>query len=174
MNDEQGPLRLIGLPHVFSTEKGRIDVQRPAGGNVNDLIRSIGWTPDSLSARVFIDGEYVKDAAWEYTVPRAGQSMVVRAIPMDGGQGKDATRLVAFIAIMGLALAVSGGAAAPLAGTLFGAGGWAAMVGGSTAALIAGAATSIIGSLAISSLVPQPLPRRGHPQPLGDHREVAA
>ena len=102
--NQQENFRLIACPHVFSTEKGRIDVLRPAGGNVNDLIRSIGWTPDSLSARVFIDGEYVKDAAWEYTVPRAGQSVVVRAIPMGGGggdgQGKDAGRMVAMIAIM--------------------------------------------------------------------------
>ena len=29
-------LRLIALSHVLSLEKGRIDVQRPAGGNVND------------------------------------------------------------------------------------------------------------------------------------------
>ena len=45
-------------------------MQRPAGGNVKDLLRSIAWVPESLNARVFIDGEYVKDAAWEYTVPQ--------------------------------------------------------------------------------------------------------
>ncbi|MBC7837457.1 MAG: hypothetical protein H7Y39_02270, partial [Nitrospiraceae bacterium] len=85
MQVERENLRLIAMPHVLSTEKGRIDVMRPAGGNVNDLMRSIGWTPDRLSARVFIDGEYVEDASWEYTVPRAGQSVIVRAIPMGGG-----------------------------------------------------------------------------------------
>lgn len=78
-------LRMIACPHVLSTEKGRIDVLRPAGGSVSDLMRSIAWMPEGLSARVFIDGEYVKDAAWEYTVPRAGQSLIVRAIPMGGG-----------------------------------------------------------------------------------------
>ena len=85
MQVERDNLRLIACPHILSIEKGRIDVQRPAGGSVNDLLRSIAWTPEGLSARVFIDGEYVKDAAWEYTVPRAGQSVVVRAIPMGGG-----------------------------------------------------------------------------------------
>ena len=72
-------------------------------------MRSIGWTPDSLSARVFIDGEYVKDAAWEYTIPRAGQSVVVRAIPMGGGggnQGKDAGRMAAMIGIMVVAISI--------------------------------------------------------------------
>ncbi len=167
--NHQEHLRLIALPHILSTEKGRIDVMRPAGGNVKDLLRSIAWVPESLNARVFIDGEYVKDAAWEYTVPQAGQSVVVRAIPMGGGGGgggKDVVMIVAMVAVIGASLAVSGGALAPLAGTLFGAGGWAAMVGGSTAALLAGGAISIIGTLGIAARIPQALPR------LCDQREV--
>ena len=63
-NTPQDNLRLIACPHVLSIEKGRIDVMRPAGGTVKDLLRSIAWTPDTLNARVFIDGEYIKDAAW--------------------------------------------------------------------------------------------------------------
>ena len=104
-NSPHNYLRMIATPHILSTEKGRLDVMRPAGGNVNDLIRSIGWIPDSLSARVFIDGEYVRDAAWEYTVPRAGQSVIVRAIPMGGGgggQGKDAMMIVAMVGVIAL------------------------------------------------------------------------
>ena len=65
MQVEHENIRIIACPHVLSTEKGRIDVQRPAGGNLKDLPRSIAWVPESLNARVFIDGEYVKDAAWE-------------------------------------------------------------------------------------------------------------
>ena len=173
-HSEQQDFRLIACPHVFSIEKGRIDVLRPAGGTVNDLIRSIGWTPDRLSARVFIDGEYVKDAAWEYTVPRAGQSVVVRAVPMGGEGGKDTTRLVAMVAVMALAIAVSGGAFAPLAAA-FGAGGMGLLAAGSTYAVLAGAAVSIIGTLALNGLIPSPLPRRALPhQPMDDHREVAA
>jgi len=45
-SDHSAHLRMIAMPHIFSTEKGRIDVQRPAGGNVNDLIRSIGVVED--------------------------------------------------------------------------------------------------------------------------------
>ena len=70
------------------------------------------------------------------------------------------------VAVIGALLAVSGGALAPLAGTLFGAGGWAAMVGGSTAALLAGGAISIIGTLGIAAHIPPELPR------LCDQREA--
>ena len=156
-SEQQDHLRIIACPHVLSTEKGRIDVQRPAGGNVNDLIRSIGWTPDSLSARVFIDGEYVKDAAWEYTVPRAGQSVIVRAIPMGGGggnQGKDPGRMVAMIAIMVAAVATQQYWAVPLLG-----------MSAATVFAVGIAGISIVSSLALSGLIPAPLPRRALPQP---------
>ena len=148
MQVEREHLRLIACPHILSAEKGRIDVMRPAGGNVNDLMRSIGWTPDSLSARVFIDGEYVKDAAWEYTVPRAGQSVVVRAVPMGGGgggnQGKDAARIVAMVGVLALAIAAPYLAPVLLAG-------WVGVA--------ATAAISIVGSLAISALIPPSRPK---------------
>ena len=51
-NPQKTHLRFIAMPHVLSLEKGRIDVQRPAGGSANDLMRSIGWTPENLSAFV--------------------------------------------------------------------------------------------------------------------------
>ena len=170
-SDRQADLRIIAMPHVFSTERGRIDVQRPSGGSVNDIIRSIGWTPDSLSARVFIDGEYVKDAAWEYTVPRAGQSVIVRAIPTGGqGGGKDTVRIIAVIAIILVTIAISRGALAPVAGSLAGSGGWAALVGGSTASAVVASAVSITATLAVSGLIPAPLPRRALPQPVPEPR----
>ena len=170
-----GQLRLIACPHLFSTDKGRIDVVRPVGGTVADILRSLAWTREHESVRAYVDGVLVQQAEWEYMLPRAGQSVVVRAIPMaGGGGGKDVLRLVAMVAVIGLSLAVSGGALAPLAGVLAGAGGWAALVGGSTAALLAGATLSIAGTLALTGLIPAPLPRRALPQPLDDHREVAA
>ena len=166
--NQQEDFRLIACPHVFSIEKGRIDALRPAGGTVNDLIRSIGWTPDGLSARVFIDGEYVKDAAWEYTVTRPGQSVVVRAVPMGGSEGgKDTTRIVAMIAIMVLAVAL------PPAIGLLGVGA-ALFVTTPFVGLAITGTISIVGSLALNGLIPSPLPRRALPQPLDDHRAVAA
>ena len=99
-------LRLIVCPHVFSIERERMDTVRPVGGTVSDILRSIGWT-DAQSARVFLDGELVKNAAWQYTVPRQAQVLIVRAIPMGGGggQGKDVGRIVAMVAILALAIA---------------------------------------------------------------------
>lgn len=36
MTDPHNHFRLTACPHVFSSERGRLDVMRPAGGNVND------------------------------------------------------------------------------------------------------------------------------------------
>jgi hypothetical protein len=141
-----------------------------AGGNVNDLMRSIGWTPDQLSARVFIDGEYIKDDAWEYTVPR--QSVVVRAIPTGGGgggnQGKDTGRMVAMIGIMVLAIATQQYWAAGLVAATGG------MLSVTVATAVGFGAISITSSLALSGLIPAPLPRRTLSRPLEDRRQVAA
>ncbi len=151
MQIETQNLRLIALPHILSVENGRIDVMRPAGGTVTDLLRSIAWTPDGLHARVFIDGEYVEDAVWESTVPRPGQSVVVRAIPMGGGgggdQGKDALRIVAMVGV--LALAIAAPYLAPV--------GWG-LVGAWTGVALT-ATISIVGSLAISALIPPARPK---------------
>jgi hypothetical protein len=117
-------------------------------------MRSIGWTHDRVSARVYLDGKLVKDAEWEYTKPCAGQALSVRAIPMGGGGGgKDIGRMVAMIAIMAVSIAIM----QPELGV-------AALLGAWTGA--AAAATSIIGTLAISARIPPALPR------LCDQREV--
>ena len=173
-NIENEHFRLIACPHILSMEKERIDVTRPPGGTITDLMRSIGWTPDGLSARVYLDGALVTDAAWEYTSPRAGQALVVRAIPMGGGgQGKDNLKMVAMIAVMVAGIAVSAGAFAPLAGALAGGGAWAGMLGGSVGALWTGSTIGILGALAVQGLIPAPLPRRAAlPQPR-EYQEAA-
>jgi len=149
MQVETTNLRLIAMPHMLSAERGRIDVTRPVGGNVHDLLRSIGWTPDSLHARVFIDGVYVKDAEWETTIPGPGQSVHVRAIPMggEGGQGKDMGRMIAMISIMVVAIAAQQYWAAGLVG--------AAAFAASAAIVVA----SIGASLAVSALIPPAKPK---------------
>lgn len=163
-------LRLIVCPHILSIEKDRIDRYVPEGATVTGHLRALGWQPDSLNARVFIDGEYIEQAQWEYAMPKAGQSLIVRAVPMGGGggggQGKDAMRIVAMIAVVVASVMTAGGALAGVAGYVGGAGAWAGMVGGSVGAAAAGAAVSIIGTLAINGLIPAPLPRRTLPQPM--------
>ena len=155
-HSEQQNLRLIACPHVFSVEHGRIDALRPAGGTVRDLLQSIAWTRDHESVRVYVDGVLVHQAQWEHVVPLAGESVVVRAVPMggQGGGGKDVGRLVAMIAVISLALA------APY---LIGSVGLAAALFVTTPGVYGAivAATSIVGTLAINGLIPAPLPRRG-------------
>lgn len=159
-NSPHNDLRLIAMPHILSTEKGRIDVQRPAGGSVKDLLRSIAWVPEGLNARVFIDGHYIKDAVWEQTITQPGQSVVVRAIPMGGGMGggggggKDAMMIVAMVGV--LALAIAAPYLAPVAWGMVGAWSGAALT----------ATISIVGSLAVTALIPSALPR------LCDQREM--
>jgi hypothetical protein len=146
--------RVIACPHILSLDRDKIDVSRPSGGSVSHLLQSIGWT-DRFAARVYLDGELVPDARWEYTLPQAGQSLVIRAIPMGGGEnGKTALRIVAMIAVFAGGLAI-GGAPAFAAGGLLA--GWGGAVG---------AAISIIGTLAVTAKIPPSLPR------LSDQRQV--
>ena len=160
MPDPHNPIRFIACPHILSNERERIDVLRPAGGNVIDLLRSIGWPHDSLSPRVYIDGRLIEQAQWEHVVTRAGESVVVRAVPMGGqGGGKEVARIVAMVAV--IALAVSMPALVGLIGV-----GPALFAGTTAGAFALTAATSIIGTLAISGRIPTPLPRRTLPQPL--------
>lgn len=152
--DQLNSFRLIACPHILSVEKDRIDVTRPPGGTVADIMRSIGWTHDRVHARVFLDGVLVKDAAWEYTRPCAGQSLVVRAVPMGGGGGKDVTRMVAMVAIVAASIAIANPELAVFGALASGVGGTAGAWAGAAAA-----ATSIIGTLAVSARIPPPLPR---------------
>ena len=95
---QEGSLRLIACPSL-ALEHGRIDRYVQEGGTVADHLRAIGWQPDPLYARVFIDGVLIEKAQWEYAVPHAGQSLTIRVIPMGGGEGgKSAIRIVAMLA----------------------------------------------------------------------------
>ena len=124
---------------------------------------------DHESVRAYVDGVLVHQAQWEHVVPLAGESVVVRAVPMGGGGGgKDVGRLLAMIAVISLALAAPyliG--AAGLAGALF------VTTPGVYGAIVA--ATSILGTLAINGLIAAPLQRRALPQPLpAPHLQEAA
>jgi hypothetical protein len=155
-------IRIIACPHVFSTENGRIDRKVSTGGTVGEHLRAIGWQPESMSARVYIDGVLIPEAQWEYAVPRVGQSLVARAIPTGTGGGKDVARIVAMLAVISLAMYVSGGGLGAILPEALG----MAFASGTTAANVLAVATSIVGTLALNGLIPAPLPRRALPQPL--------
>lgn len=93
-------IRLIACPHL-ALEHGRIDRYVPVGATVAEHLRSLGWPLDNLHARVFIDGQLIEQAAWEYAVPNTGQSLVARVIPMGGDEGgKTALRIVGMLAVV--------------------------------------------------------------------------
>lgn len=144
--------RFIACPSIYSVEHGRIDAMRPAGGSISDLLKLIGWTREAAFARVTIDGVPVTDAVWETTYPRAGQAVIVRAIPRGGDQGKQTLRIVAMIGVVAASIAMPYGLAA------LGVGGLVTASGGLTAlGAGVGAGTSIVGTTRTLSLLP---PRR--------------
>ena len=155
-NVAAGQIRLVACPHLLSIEKDRLDLERPVGGTVADHMQSIAWHPTGMCARVFLDGKLVKDAEWEYTVPSAGQSLVMRAIPMDSGsgQGKDAMRIGLMVGVVAASIFTAGAAAGAV-----GVGGSFLGIGAAGWGGIAGAATSMLGSLAVTGRIPPPLPR---------------
>jgi len=148
--NQEGPpslIRLIACPHL-ADEWDKIDRYVPAGPTVAAHLRAIGWKPEGLHARVFIDGEFVEQARWKYTVPQAGQSFVTRVIPSGGqGGGKDALRIVSMLAIVVASMFVP-----PLIGATGVAG--ALFVTTPGMAAFTSAAVSIAGSLRATSLLP--------------------
>ena len=150
-----GSLRLIACPSL-ALEHGRIDRYVPEGATVAGHLRAIGWQPDPLHARVFIDGVMIEKARWEEAMPAAGQALTIRVIPMGGGGGdgggKMALRIVAMIAVVAASIFLP--ALAPAAWGLTTAAGGLTGLG-----LLASATISIVGSLAISALIPPARPR---------------
>lgn len=114
------------------------------------MLREIGLNPDPIFARVFIDDQLVPKSEWEWAVPKAGQQVTVRVIPTGGGQGKDALRIVAMIGVITLAAVSAGAGGAPLGGFLGFTGAAAQGIG---SAIIA-STVSIVGSLAVTALIP--------------------
>lgn len=122
----------------------RVDCLMPEGLPVADLLRHLGLDPEPIFARVFIDGQPVPKAQWEWAVPSAGQVVTIRVIPTGGeGGGKDILRAVAMIGI------VIASIFAPYLWGLVGSGYGAAL----TATLAIG------GSLAVNALIPPARPK---------------
>jgi len=152
----QPAIRLIICPNM-NPEKDRTDccVSAEKGKTIRDHLLDLGWQPDSLNARVSIDGELVNNARWEYAIPRGGQTLVIRVIPCGGeGGGKAVLRIIAVLGVIVASFFTAGGGLAGLAGYFGGAGAWAGMLGGSVGASLAAAAVSIVGSVRINALIP--------------------
>jgi hypothetical protein len=156
---QETDLRLIVCPRPLSTTRDRIDVLIPAGATVAEHLRAIGCELDRLSAMVYIDDLLVPKAEWETAVPRAGQSLVLQAVPAGGDDGgKSIIRMVAMIGLIVATWYIGGGglgAFLPEAlGMAFGA--------GTTASAVLAGAVTIGGALAISALIPFSLPQQSY------------
>ena len=142
----------------------RTDTYCHVGKTLGDHLREIGWGPLG-DARVFIDGELIHDARWEFCVPQPGQSVVVRRVLHGGGGGRGGKQIgmiVGMIALMVATWYIGGGALAgilpeglQMAGTV---GGWQAV----------GAGVLVGGSLALNALIQPNRPRLGQLSNLGD------
>ncbi len=155
-NTGAGPVRLIACKRPLSIETDRIDRMVLEGRTVAEHIRSIELDPDPLFARVFVDGQMVPKAEWEWTIPRAGQCVTVRVIPMGGdGGGKMAVRIVAMLAVVVTSFYTAGMAAGPLSSLL----GVTSSAGISAVGAGIAASMTMAASLAMNAKIPPPLPR---------------
>ena len=125
-------------------------------------IADLGWDPATLNARVSIDGRVIERAQWQFVMPRAGASIVIRRIVTGGGGGggggKSTVTIVAMLAVV--ALAVAAPYLAPLiANAAFGMGAGvvvATTVGTGIGATLLTAGIGIGGMLAVNALIPPP------------------
>jgi hypothetical protein len=159
MTPEPNPIRLIALPSLF-IERGRIDRYLPPGSTVSEHMRRIGWDPKTMHARVSIDGRFVESALWEYTITRAGQSVVMRCIPGTGGGGGGGKSTMQIVAMLGVvALAFAAPWAAMAIGAALGAGASSVVFFSGIAGTLLTAGVGIGGMLAVNALIPPPRPQ---------------
>ncbi|MCF2522352.1 hypothetical protein [Bradyrhizobium sp. G127] len=137
------------------------DPRRPVP-TIAEIVASIGDLPRGFVAcgEVRINGEIVPRAFWHLARPRyrpGFETVVWLGIPLrggsssgPGGQTKNPLATIASIAVLLVAAAVTGGAAAGLGGIFGG------LTAGSIGASVAGAAIGIGGALAIAALIPPP------------------
>lgn len=99
------------------------------------------------SLRIEVGGIEVPAHMWDKVRPRAGTPVHVTVVPQ-GGNGGKWLRTILLIVVAIVAIVVSDGAAAPYLGAAFGQ--------GTVGAAVLGAAIGIVGSLAITPLIPPP------------------
>lgn len=131
--------QVIAKPHPF--QKALPPMSFDAGVSILDIVGACA----SRSLRVELDGREVPRHAWGAVKPKAGHVLHATMFPQGGGDGRKWIRIVALVVISILSYGAASGAA------------WAGTAGWSAGAQIAaGAAISIVGSLAVTPLIPAP------------------
>ncbi|MBI3452415.1 MAG: hypothetical protein HY057_06205 [Rhodospirillales bacterium] len=156
-------LRLIACPRPFLSD--RVDIEIPAGGTVEEIVRAAGVDPALMElAQVWLvdrnmtaEPVWIARAAWARVRPKPGVVVTVRAAPHGGGGGgKSPTRIVLTIAVIVAAYALGPGLGLalgiPETATILG-----AKIG--LAAAVGGALITIAGTLAINAIAPPPRPK---------------
>src|ERR1019366_7184691 len=136
-----GGARAVAVPSPFKTQ--RLIRHFPIGTSVEEVLRAFGITCDS-NARVFVNDLIVLPEAAATTFTKDGDIVTIRVVP---GNSKLFME-IALMAVAATATALTGGALAPAMGPVM-----AGVIGS-----MAGGAVSLVGSLALSALIPPPAP----------------
>lgn len=110
------------------------------------IAEAFGDCADSVEAH--LNGCKVPRERWASIRPKAGTRLDAYIVPQGGGNGSKWVRLAAMVVISVLSYGAASGAS------------WAGTAGWSAGAQVAaGAAISIIGGLAVTSIIPSPEPK---------------
>lgn len=155
---DRGPgfVTLTAAAHPFRVSRDVVMVRE--GQSLAEMLREA--QPDPILARhavIFIAGHRIRRAHWSLVYPKAGAHVEIRVLPSGGGGGgggqKNVMRSVMMIAVMAAAIVV----APYLAPALVGATGLSL----ATATTLITAGVGLVGSLAVSALVPVRPPKLG-------------
>lgn len=144
------PVRWRDIPYVGTPQC----YAAPAGSSIAEIIQNTPNLPVGFDVvgEARVNGQIVPREQWRWVRPRVSVSrevVVTLHMPMHGGGGfKNIFRIVAMIALIVTAAAISGGALGGVLGATFAA--------GSIGASVAAAAVTIGGSLVIAALTPPP------------------
>ena len=145
--NDQGSLdgcTLVARPHPFDN-RDMVYAETQAG---QTLLQMLGEHA-SQACEVSVGGHAVPRQLWGKVRPKAGQTIHVAVWPQGGGSGGKWLRVIALVVITVLSYGAASGA--------FAAGGYFAA--GSTSAYALAAGISVVGTLAINSLIPPPQPK---------------
>lgn len=145
------PVAWKGTP--FSADVHR-DI-RPEGMSLLEIVRSLDVPPYfETHGVVCINAEPVPRSMWAHVRPRPSRAEVIVTlhVPLRGSNAGSVLKIIAAVAIIAIAAAISGGALGPAGFAILG----SAFASGGYGAIALGAAVSIGGALAIGALSAPP------------------
>jgi sulfur carrier protein ThiS len=141
---------IIWHPHPITPTLDRVEYQCTVqpGSNLRKVLLNTGIDPHATIA-IQVNDRYIPVAEWDTFCPESGDIVNVCATVQGGGGGGNIIATVLTIAVVVVAVAITAGAAAPLASAMGFSG---ALVAGSVSAAVAGALFAVAGSMIISAV----------------------